>query len=666
MSEAESEFAGIGTAHLSSELDSDGPYTISGVALGAGDVTVGSSGIKKKWPAEELKEAAETLEGQPLVRDHENNTDGRVGTVTEAYYKSGVGVMYEAELAPHYEELAQDIAAGIQEVSARAYHDPVDELEEDEDTGALRTSNVVFDNLSVVSQGAAPSNTAEIGGLDVSGAVAMAQGPTGDAVATLEQGAPRPDGLVDEEENAHPSVSERSDESSMPRKNVGDTPEWNDGDMVRWQVEPDLFGKIVHVDDEKNVAMVEIMGMESGSMESTGFTITAGFSDLKPMTVPESKADMSSDNSSEDDEDMSSGDEEDADVAELKSVAGVTFDGKSGGKLDESTIPNDDYEQHYLFPDDTKSDSSYPVVDGEGNLRAGNVAAAHQLGARGGVSEDSLTEKLMALNKEWPEGERPIDTNSDEEENSAATKDDDAQDEQSTLTVAALSDNTTNTHTTNMTNTIQYDHATEDDIEEMSEPVVIEQDDVESLRDKADEADELSERLDNLNSSLDELADNQEALEDVDEDRLNELREYDEAVVLTEDEHEELQGLVDDIGGVFAEELAEYSAFEAEELQERFTPLELRDKVESHDEASVESELGESTEDPEPEGGSADPEELSGDGGDAEQEATEEEVREVVAEHLEEGGLNRQAEKVREGDIALDEMGIDVESVVAE
>jgi len=277
---SEAEFAGIGTAHLSSELDSDGPYTISGVALGAGDVTVGSSGIKKHWPAEELKEAAETLEGQPLVKDHENNTDGRVGTVTEAYYKSGVGVMYEAELAPHYEELAQDIAAGIQEVSARAYHDPVDELEEDEDTGALRTSNVVFDNLSVVSQGAAPSNTAEIGGLDVSGAVAMAQGPSGDAVATLEQGAPRPDGHVDESENRlHGDHEERPDESNMPKETVGDTPEWEEGDMVRWQVEPDLFGKIVHVDDEKNVAMVEIMGMESGEMTSTGFTITAGFSD---------------------------------------------------------------------------------------------------------------------------------------------------------------------------------------------------------------------------------------------------------------------------------------------------------------------------------------------------------------------------------------------------
>lgn len=83
------------------------------------------------------------------------------------------------------------------------------------------------------------------------------------------------------------------------------------------------------------------------------------------------------------------------------SVAGVTFRGTRGGKLDESRIPNDDYESHYLFPDDTKSDSSYPVVDGDGFLRSGNVEAAFGLGARGGVTEDELHGKLSLLNKEF-------------------------------------------------------------------------------------------------------------------------------------------------------------------------------------------------------------------------------------------------------------------------
>lgn len=177
--------AGIGTAYLSE--NGDDTYTIHGVALGAGDVTVGSSGIKKKWPAEELKEAAGSLEGKPLVRDHENSTEGAVGEVVEAYYRPGVGVMYEGEIASHYEELIQDIRSGLLEVSARAYHDPVDELEEDEDSGALVVENIRFDNLSIVTQGAAPSNTLQPGE-----ATAMGQGPEGGAVATLEQGAPRP------------------------------------------------------------------------------------------------------------------------------------------------------------------------------------------------------------------------------------------------------------------------------------------------------------------------------------------------------------------------------------------------------------------------------------------------------------------------------------------
>jgi len=167
-----------------------------------------------------------------------------------------------------------------------------------------------------------------------------------------------------------------------------------------------------------------------------------------------------------------------------------------------------------------------------------------------------------------------------------------------------------------------------------------------------------------VNSSIDELAENKQKLEGVDEDRLDELRDYEDAVVLTGEEHEELQGIVDDIGSIFADELASYSPVDTEELQERFTPLELRDKVTEHDEASVASELGANEEDPEPEGGSASEEELSQTDEDVVAQATEEDVREKVAESLEQGKLYRQAEKVREGKIELDELGIDVESAL--
>lgn len=165
----EATLAGVGTLHLSvesAELADDDSYVIHGIALGAGDITVGQSGTKKLWPGEELKRAAETLEGTDLVRDHINSTKGKIGTVTHAEYLEDVGVIYEAEIASHYDEIAQDIEAGLMEVSVRAYHAPEPELEEDEETGALEVEDVLFDNLSVVNDGAAPSNTADTGAVD--------------------------------------------------------------------------------------------------------------------------------------------------------------------------------------------------------------------------------------------------------------------------------------------------------------------------------------------------------------------------------------------------------------------------------------------------------------------------------------------------------------------
>lgn len=186
--------------------------------------------------------------------------------------------------------------------------------------------------------------------------------------------------------------------------------------------------------------------------------------------------------------------------------------------------------------------------------------------------------------------------------------------------------------------------------------VAVDRDELDALVEKADRAEDLDERLDDVDDTLESLAEHRELMEDVDEDALEQLREYDAPVVLTEDEHAELTDLVDSVGEIYADELAEYGPFDSEELQERFDPLELKEKVEEHDEASVEDELGES--EPEPEGGSAEDEELTGEGGEdtGADEADEEELREHVAESLEDEGWNRQARKVRDGDIPLEEI----------
>lgn len=76
----------------------------------------------------------------------------------------------------------------------------------------------------------------------------------------------------------------------------------------------------------------------------------------------------------------------------MGSACGVSWDGTSSGKLEESAIPDPpDHKSHYLNAAETKDDSSFPVVDGDGNLRAGNVNSAWDLKGRGeGVSEECL------------------------------------------------------------------------------------------------------------------------------------------------------------------------------------------------------------------------------------------------------------------------------------
>ena len=429
-----STYAGVGTAELQGGIspqtgeERSEPFTIHGVALGVNDVTVGQSGIKKVWPADELREAAETLTGQPLVRDHRNTTEGKVGTVTHAEFVDELGIIYEAEIAPHYDQLANDIRAGLMEVSVRAYHDPVEDLEETS-SGARRVENVYFDNLSVVNDGASPSNSARIGPAENHPAITEAsavvsQGVTydGQAVATLERdvdtdefslssddapdsdlpykglredwdeaeqddpcwdgyvkvGMKEQDGqkvprCVPEEEAAQMDIgedetyeitelsdvegtyeasdgtmyaiapdehddehTEHTDDAKYPltsctgedsveaawrMRGLGDysidqetlarriqdaaeamdcdadivgeeslapqKPDITEGDWVKWRVDDSLNGQVVHVDDEKHQYMVEVYKDNGHDSDSTGFTLTAGYSDVVPYSYGE-------------------------------------------------------------------------------------------------------------------------------------------------------------------------------------------------------------------------------------------------------------------------------------------------------------------------------------------------------------------------------------------
>lgn len=138
----------------------------------------------------------------------------------------------------------------------------------------------------------------------------------------------------------------------------------------------------------------------------------------------------------------------------------------------------------------------------------------------------------------------------------------------------------------------------EEELEELDEPVAVEKDDFESLQEKADRMDEMSETL----ASLQERTD---VLDSVDREQVEELAEGEDPVVLESSEYEELRAEAEQVKEVYADALSgEDSPFTAEELSDKFSIEELREKYEEagHD---LEEELN-----AEPRSGDVDEEEL--------------------------------------------------------
>jgi len=130
---------------------------ISGVAVGVGDVTRGLSGDQKVWTAEELREAAESLEGTPVNPLH---SQADVGEVVRAGFDPDRGVVYEAELEDP--DLAEQVADGGLEVSIEARHADGGTVETDRGE-AMRASDIQFTGMALVQHGAAPSASASPG-----------------------------------------------------------------------------------------------------------------------------------------------------------------------------------------------------------------------------------------------------------------------------------------------------------------------------------------------------------------------------------------------------------------------------------------------------------------------------------------------------------------------
>jgi hypothetical protein len=192
------------------------PYTVHGVAIGAGDVTLGENSAKF-WPAEALRRAAATLVGVPLTKNHDDErVEAVIGEVVDAGFDPDVGVVYEAEVDDR--GLATKIARGRLEVSIHAVHADGGRT----DDGYMIAEQIRFLDLSVVPRGAAQSNTIESG---TSQSEALASLSTDEVATMLAQSA---DSTTPESGDAPTGQSDRdadAHEDSIMTDDTTETPE---------------------------------------------------------------------------------------------------------------------------------------------------------------------------------------------------------------------------------------------------------------------------------------------------------------------------------------------------------------------------------------------------------------------------------------------------------
>lgn len=136
----------------------DGPWLFHGVALGESEEVHADKGGHLLFPRAELEAAAPTLVNTTTVDhipDEELTTEDVVGEVTAAAYEPGVGVVYDLEV--YDADLARKLRNDALEVSVEVGQP--ESQSTDEETGATVLHDFEFVRLSIVPDGASPSNT---------------------------------------------------------------------------------------------------------------------------------------------------------------------------------------------------------------------------------------------------------------------------------------------------------------------------------------------------------------------------------------------------------------------------------------------------------------------------------------------------------------------------
>lgn len=336
----------------SGDSSDDGPFRVRGVALTEEDNTYGSSKSRLYWPTKVVKEAAEALTGTKIVNDREHVApkDGDIseipteppletiiGEVTDARYEPGLGVVFEGEIDDP--DVAALVENGRVDVSPFIFHKkgPFDEK-----IGGHEVKQVAkWRDLAVVANGAGSQASIE---------PAESGETPGETVD--------PDDIAPGTQATAMSAAVLS--AAVDASFDGDSDENGDSD-------PDN-------DPESPESDEDLPSSAALALHDLG--IEGDFSDHE-------MAEMF------------------LEAEALASFNHLSYDGTKSGKLDESKIDEEEFASKYLFPGDSKSESSFPVVDAAGYLRRGNVESAWKLRGDAPVGKEEIEQVLVTLAKKF-------------------------------------------------------------------------------------------------------------------------------------------------------------------------------------------------------------------------------------------------------------------------
>lgn len=326
----------------SGDTTGEGPFRVRGVALTENDNTFGNSKTRLYWPKEVVKQAAEALKGTHIVNDREHQApdDGDISKVPkDPPLDTIVGQVTDARYEP---------GLGV------VFEGEIDDSDVASlvENGRVEVSPFIFHEKGPYDE--------ELGGHEVKRVAKWRD------LAVVANGA----------------GSQASIEPAESDKTPGTTADPND-------IAPGTRATAMSA-AVLSAAVDASFGENSG--ENGGNTPESGG---ESGSEPENSGENGEDGGVEA---LSGGD---LGAEALASFNHLSYDGARDGKLEESSIPDDSFKSHYLFPGDSKSDSSFPVVDGDGYLRKGNVKSAWNLRGDAPVSKEEIEKVLLTLAKKF-------------------------------------------------------------------------------------------------------------------------------------------------------------------------------------------------------------------------------------------------------------------------